>query len=343
VVGTTWGGTICWNPRKPSSYAIVSGDGDREHVIRCGWCPGCLELDRRRLADRLQSLFSKVTGELWIVEVEAEQRSAVRSMKSLRRTVGMKRSSGMYRLTPNRVACIVAGSKPCIAAATISTGYRVTLRRVRRSRGRRAWGLLTSGMLTPRETWGEDRNRYYHRGLPAAEREKWAVTTRGGIRKRHEQIGNGARAWRGDVSLYPPLAWLPPRLLHRRGPLDKRHAKPTSIAGTLAGLLDRLRVGADRSETIPVNRDARSASLNRPGKLEVMTDAPSGVSAIIPPQIAGGEQTRRVRRTFAKTGSSILDEAGYRSSEHGVGAWAEAWAERMKRKHESQTKRKPDE
>src|SRR5208282_2795418 len=125
--------------------------------------------------------------------------------------------------------------------------------------------------------------------------------------------------------------------------LDKRHAKPTSIAGTLAGLLDRLRVGADGSDTIPVNRDARSASLNRSGKLEVMTDAPSGVGRVCPPFTAGVDDNRRVRRTFYKSGPSILDGTHYKGSEHPAGAWVEAWAERMKRKHESQAKRKPDE
>lgn len=52
VVGTAFGGTMCWMPRMPWTLRIV-----REgyaHIIRCGECPGCLEFERRRLAARLE-------------------------------------------------------------------------------------------------------------------------------------------------------------------------------------------------------------------------------------------------------------------------------------------------
>ncbi len=55
IVATTWGGTMCWFPRKPWRLRIAH-EGF-EHVIRCRECPGCLEFERRRLADRLHAYF----------------------------------------------------------------------------------------------------------------------------------------------------------------------------------------------------------------------------------------------------------------------------------------------
>lgn len=57
VVGTAFGGTMCWMPRKPWTLRIV-----REgyaHIVRCGECPGCLEFERRRLAARLVAQYGK--------------------------------------------------------------------------------------------------------------------------------------------------------------------------------------------------------------------------------------------------------------------------------------------
>ena len=56
IVGTTWGGTMCWWPRRPWAMKFA-GDGF-EGIVRCGECPGCLEFDRRRLADRLHAKYS---------------------------------------------------------------------------------------------------------------------------------------------------------------------------------------------------------------------------------------------------------------------------------------------
>lgn len=55
VVGTTYGGTMCLWPRKPWRIRITR-EGF-EHVIRCGECPGCLEFERRRLAERLHAKY----------------------------------------------------------------------------------------------------------------------------------------------------------------------------------------------------------------------------------------------------------------------------------------------
>ena len=68
TVGSTDASTVCWAPRKPSAFAAYSEKG-REHVLRCGWCGGCREFDRRRLAKRLVAHYRNYAGDLWLVVV----------------------------------------------------------------------------------------------------------------------------------------------------------------------------------------------------------------------------------------------------------------------------------
>jgi len=316
IVGTTWGGTLCWYPRKPSSLACVSRDGEREHVIRCGWCPGCLELDRRRLAERLQTHYAKCEVKLWLLILEVGRSISLTTIRKIRRILHGSNRSGLYRLSNHRLALIVAGTKPIASAVASATGADVTLTSVKRTRGLRAWGLLTSGMLVSRDAWGKWTNRFYHRGLPQLERERWAVETRGGLRKRHGGAGQGVRGVRDDVFLFPPLAWLPPRLAHRKGPMESRTRQPERIGTTLANLTSRLRISEFRSD------DGRADEL--------------AISS--PARVLGPALSPRVRRTFAKSGSSILDETRYQGSVNSDRSDLDAWAERMKQKAEARAK-----
>jgi hypothetical protein len=338
VVGTTWGGTICWYPRKPSSFVTVDDDGRREHVIRCGWCPGCLELDRRRLADRLQARYSTVEGKLWLVVLESPLHSQARDLKRLRRTVGTSGFSGMYRLGTNHVAAIAAGSRPVVPATTIKRGLRVTVRAVKRSRGRRAWNEITRGILIARDEWGEWLKRFYHRGLPAREHDRWNVVTSGGIRKRHAATGIGVRGWRDGVSLFPPLAWLPPRLVRRRGPIERRTRGPVHLSGTLASLLERLG---------PTGSSSANSPLMAAGGAR-----PSGTGSVIPGRTGGRglrgtglvhpdlnvSATTAVRRTLVRPDLHSYEGAGYIRSEQSGSAFADQWAARMKAKSEARAK-----
>jgi hypothetical protein len=85
-------------------------------------------------------------------------------------------------------------------------GVRFRIEPLRLSRGRRAWRVLTAGLTVAREIYGEQRNRWYARGLPPAEREKWEVRK---IAKYASYDRNRApRAWKGSrLVLVPPEVW----------------------------------------------------------------------------------------------------------------------------------------
>jgi hypothetical protein len=360
IVGTTWGGTICWYPRKPSAFVTVDDDGRREHVIRCGWCPGCLELDRRRLADRLQARYSTVEGNLWLIVLESPLHSQARDLKRLRRTVGSSGFSGMYRLGTNHVAAIAAGSRPAVPATTIRRGLRVTVRAVKRSRGRRAWNEITRGILIARDEWGQWIKRFYHRGLPAREHDRWNVVTSGGIRKRHAATGIGVRGRRDDVSLFPPLAWLPPRLVRRRGPIERRTRGPVHLSGTLANLIERLGPTGSTAVTdagVGIIQRRLNTGSSAPSPLHSPLIAagvarPSGTGSVIPSRTGGrgakgggitlptpdANGTAAARRTLVKTGPLFHKGTGYIGSEQSGSAFADEWAARMKLKSEARAK-----
>ncbi|HVB80795.1 MAG TPA: hypothetical protein VNE82_12725, partial [Candidatus Binataceae bacterium] len=116
VVGTTWGGTICWSPRKPSKLAAVSSDGRSEHVIRCGECAGCREFFRRRQARRLHALYGDGKREVWILEVAVSIGEQSALCERMNRTRLLSGVSGFFRLSPREIALIVVGPKPRPAA-----------------------------------------------------------------------------------------------------------------------------------------------------------------------------------------------------------------------------------
>ena len=79
---------MCWFPRKPWRLRIER-DGF-EHVIRCGECPGCLEFERRRLADRLQNKYAPVgqIGSRGFSKPEKAGAIPARRSKAMRRVRG---------------------------------------------------------------------------------------------------------------------------------------------------------------------------------------------------------------------------------------------------------------
>jgi len=320
VVGTTWGGTLCWYPRKPSALACVSRDGEREHVIRCGWCPGCLELDRRRLADRLVEWAKKVEGKIWLVIIESPLSKQSTLMAHMRRTASFASSIGFYRLTENACSILLVGKRPSFSSSASCRSIVVRLHAIKKSRGRRAWNLLTSGILKARDVWGKWTNRFYHRGLPKLAGEGWAVETRGGLRKRHCGAGQGARGVSGDVFLFPPLAWLPPRLARRKGPIEMRTREPERVASTLHFLTSRLRISESRSD------DARE-------------EVPSG--RLSPPGRSAPPDASRASY-LPKSGSLILNETRYQGSRQSDRAEIDAWLARMKQIAEAKAKGQGD-
>ncbi len=240
IIGTTWGGTWCWHPLNPSKYATLSQDGGDAHILRCRKCPGCLELDRRELADRLELTFKKEVRDIWVVMVPCTPGERCSIVGSISRILGSSSRWGWTRIGTSRIAIVAACQKPRLRASRVLRGRRVSFHRVSRTRRRRAWRLVTAGMLYSRDVYGANLNRWYIRGLRRLERAKRVGVWRGGVRRTHPEMGPGVAGARGGVGLHQPEAYRPPRLLSRAragaGRFAGVHSTCEPIGEVLAGL-----------------------------------------------------------------------------------------------------------
>jgi len=225
VVATTWGGTMCWFPRKPWRLRIAH-DGF-EHVLRCRECPGCLEFERRRLADRLHAKYSaqftrsrplpepslhnisarkRTKSEaLFLVRIYAPLLRHARICHALHRRPGLELEPGMYRLGTTSFA-VLARSRTHLRDALLRAGLEHRIEPIRFSRGRRAWRSITAGIAVSREAYGEQVKRWYVKGLPAVEKQSWDVIRMG--KGSHYQRTSSPRAWsRDNLVLVPPELW----------------------------------------------------------------------------------------------------------------------------------------
>ncbi len=233
VVGTSHGGTVCWFPVIPGRLRIVRDDF--QGIVRCRECPGCFELDRRRLAERLDAKYggdgsakpatgrtstspcsAEVAGSiarLWMVRVYCEVGNHAKLAHQLHRYTRFQLEPGFARLGPASIA-VISRSTPSLREWLRTRGLRFWTKPIKLGRRRRAWRSLTAGLAIARDKYGENLNRFYFRGLPQLAREKWEVV------KHPYETGydrrTSPRAWkRGKVVLVPPEAW-------RLGRLDRR-------------------------------------------------------------------------------------------------------------------------
>lgn len=273
IVGSTWGATICWFPRKPWALKILRGDF--EHIVRCGECPGCLEFERRRLADRLSQKYSggnaqgaarstissTVTASsatmsvtpLFIIRIYAPLKEHARICHSLHRRRIFQLEPGMYRLGTQSFA-LLARAPATLRRVLKRLGLESRVEPVRLQRRRRAWRTLTAGLTVARSAYGEQVKRWYARGLPPAERQKWEVDKH--AMQKPWNRGSGARARSGRrIILVPPELW---RL--RRS--DRRHLRGVlANAGTPEAVSQLMGMVADlltaQSRNFPVNQSAK--------------------------------------------------------------------------------------
>lgn len=216
---------MCWFPLRPWRLRI-SGD-DYEHIVRCGECPGCLEFDRRRLADRLNSRYAHLAASsrqkleissqrstatsagcakrLYLVRIYAPLQSHAALSHSLHRRRALQLEPGFFRLGVGSFAVLTTDPR---RVRTLLRGQRREHRiePIRFSRGRRAWRAVTAGLMVAREAYGEQVKRWYARGLPAAERKKWTVLKHA-FGKGYQRT-ESPRAWSSRrVVLVPPEVW----------------------------------------------------------------------------------------------------------------------------------------
>lgn len=265
VVATTHGATMCLWPRKP--WRIRISRERFEHVIRCGECPGCLEFDRRRLAERLHSKYrglaqatrrgavrgndptrrhsAQVVSQLFVVRIWAPIELHAQLAHRLHRRRGLELEPGMWRLGASSFALISRAVAP-LRSLLKRLGVKFRIEPLRLSRGRRAWRVLTAGMLVAREVYGEQRNRFYARGLPPADRQKWEVQKIGTYRG-YDSV-RSPRAWKDrGVVLVPPDVWRLSRTDRRslRGLLT-RQPDPEGVSRVMGLVAETIRQNASR-------------------------------------------------------------------------------------------------
>jgi hypothetical protein len=203
IVGSTFGGTMCWMPLKPWSLRIVREGWSG--IVPCGECPGCLEFYRRRLADRLKARYGSARDLLYLIRIYAPIEHHAALSRKLHRRRGVELEPGFIRLGATSFAVLSHVKRlPPLSLRGEVLGTRTEP--IRLSRGRRAWRSATAGMLVAREAYGEQINRFYVRGLAPAEKESWNVLTKSG--GRGYSRARDPRVWKyGNLSLVPPEVW----------------------------------------------------------------------------------------------------------------------------------------
>ena len=313
VVGTTWGGTMCWWPRRP--WAIrFAGDG-YAGIVRCGECPGCLEFDRRRLADRLQRKYGAqaealgareggasrshgcyVTGsttKLFVIRIWVPLVDHAALSHQLHRRRGLELEPGFFRLG-SRSFALLSREVTHIKAILRSLKLEHRIEPVRMSRRRRAWRVITAGVLVAREVYGEQVKRWYAPGLPPAEKQSWEIEKHAMEKPWHRT--SGARARRsGSVVLVPPEVWrLRPT---ERRLLCREYASATSPEGVerVMGLVAAALAGQTRQFNLIEPAEGRLSreqvqawyqEMARKRKARTETPSPSGSNS--PPSEGGG-------------------------------------------------------
>lgn len=231
IVGSTFGGTMCWMPLKPWSLRITREDYTA--IVPCGECPGCLEFYRRRFASRLKVKYAIFGISLYLVRISAPLEQHAALSRKLHRRRGHQLEPGFIRLGATSFAVLSREkSVTHLSLTRMRLAHRVEA--VRLKRGRRAFAAATSGMLVAREVYGEQTNRFYLPGLPPAQKESWNVLTQS--RSTGYSRASSPRAWkRGDLVLVPPTIWQLGRADRRTLRRDLgRASSPEGVARVMA-------------------------------------------------------------------------------------------------------------
>ena len=320
VVASTWGGTMCWFPRKPWRLRLVR-EGF-EHVIRCGECPGCLELDRRRLSERLEARYPDRTVALYgaRIHVPLERHSDV--SHRLHRVRGCELEPGFFRL--GRSSFVVLGrSRGNLRAACKRAGLSVDVVKIHRRRGRRAWRPLTAGLTVSREAYGEQVKRWYARGLPVLDKLTWTVEKLSKYQSFDRWRSPRARQDHGLV-LVPPEVWRMRRVDRQAWRRTMRSVGSPELAGAIAQVL------------------AAQIVRNPPAAQELKTDAaarPRPLKTLLPPIREGGYTSsgHTTSDLFPKPRSDVeLNEPG----SSGRPLWMERELEKLAKTEEANEARR---
>jgi hypothetical protein len=322
VVGTTSAKTMCLWPRLP--WRIRFHRDGFEGVVPCRECPGCLELERLRLAERLHKKYGvhrerrsrERVGEsaaaarrsdqsnrsLFVVRIWAPLELHATIAHAMHRRRGLDLVPGWARLGAGSFA-LLSRDKSSPGTILGSLGLKHRIEPLRLSRGRRAWRPITAGLLVAREIYGEDRNRFYFPGLAPAEREKWEVRKIGSYQS-YDRYGS-PRAWTGSkLVLVPPEVWRLSRTDRRslRGKL-LRQPDPEGVA----------RVMRMVSDVVGVRKRAFTVSAAPKAPVDTVQLMRSYR------HLARGQEARSTVPASPLIQTPSSEEGGYTSSEHSQG------------------------
>jgi hypothetical protein len=301
IIGTTYGCAQCHTPKRSKRgrhrFAAVDADGS-ETIIRCGDCPGCRELDRQRLAQRLVEHFKEFAGEIWIIVARCEPGCHRRLAAGVHRSNRTAVEPGFFLLAGDHVAFLALGKKPSPVFFRRRASS-VRIEKIRRSRGRRAWAIVTAGVAAARsETFEPWQNRFYHRGLkPLARDRDWKFSARFAPGLSKTAHAGGVRAFRAGVSIHLP-------------------------AKISIELLFKRRAGGQISLLSP---PAKPASSSVPGFRIARTNPAAG-------EAGKREMVARVPSTLQTRTLNSIKRAGYQGSLQKTIDFADAWAKRMAEK-----------
>lgn len=332
VVATSFGGTMCWFPRKPGSLRIAR-EGF-EHIVRCGDCPGCVELDRRRLADRLSARYPDRSREIFLIRVYAPAARHTAISHALHRRPALELEPGLFRLGVSSFA-VLARSKAAIGSALQRLGLQHRIERIRLRRGRRAWRAITGGLQVAREVYGAQVKRWYCRGLPPAERESWDVVSKP-YKKGYSRTAS-PRAWTASkLVLVPPEVWKlgrrdrrTVRELLRRAP-DPESANVVinlvaAVSKKLAPQLSSIAAPQGR-----LSKEETQAWYQRMAEKKAASAGSGSASEIIPPLSEVGSYRSSVHSTAAETPKLLSDEELLTTGQSGDPVWMEREREKAR-------------
>jgi hypothetical protein len=307
IVATSDPSTFCFGTFKPARLTAVSADGSILRSLRCRKCGACLELDRRILAKRLAKHFEPVEGELWTVSIACRRSNSVNLARAFRHAGIANTADGFLRNGPSVITLIAIGSKPNCRQWARDHAASVVVTKLKRSRGSRGWRGVCAGMLTTRDDYGEQTNRYYWRGLPAAETEHWQIERGRVLRHRRPEFGPGVRVVNRDLGLIAPEAWRPLRIVKRKAP---ESAPAVRVNQPLTA------IGASLERVLPGIALANSTVNRAPAQAGALVPVVS-VAAKPPPTIPKDESFTLVKREAIQVPSPTKRES-----------YAE-WGERM--------------
>lgn len=326
VIKTTDASTMCWSPRLPRHLRAVNPETGHRQPLRCKTCPGCLELDRRRLEKRMVERYCDYPGQLFLAEIAAPLEDHARLSHQLHRRRGLELERGYWRLNPGRFA-VVARSRDQIDRVLDKLKLPHELYTVRKNGRRRSWNRLSRGLLVARQHYGKQRNRWYARGLPPARTLSWTIEKIPREEREPFDWRSSPRARSDNLVLVPPEIWqdCPRRNRKSLWALMQTPATPEmakAIAEAVHSTAAKLSLTAAPSGASGVSAVQRRLEEEQKRR-QVIEDAARAASANISPISLGESHASSVHHDSSEKRELLSNEDLARAGPRGLPVWQE--------------------